>query len=226
MPLSLSRRRLGWIAAGCAVAWMFATCALEVLGMKPVKTSAEREGPYELRHATYDAFGHRGTRTDVYWVGRLGKMLVARNVGRRYYAPGDSSRMLFENCPSSSGGVGPCGAYVWDARMRRTKRVSDIHPLYLYGIRDPWSPDGRSIALVEQDGGEVVHLASGLVTDLAVLRLALPRRGIQGAQWRSDGRLVVTVVEYANTAGPFVNGTRDPYLVDPATRSVTSLDVP
>lgn len=191
--------------------------------MKPVKTSVEREGQYELHYATYDAFGHRGTRVDWYWVGSGRKVLVSKSVGRHFFANGDSSRMLFEHCPRVVGGDTPCGAYVWDARTRGTRRISDEHPIQLFAMQDPWSPDGGSIALVRQDGGEVLHLESGQATDLATLRLALPRRGVSAAEWRRDGRLLVTIVEYPNADGPFVNGTRHPYLVDPATGDVSPL---
>ena len=218
-------RRVALVLLGVAVAWGFATCTLEVLGMKPVKTIVEREGKYELRYATYDAFGHRGTRVDVYWVGNGRRAaLVGKNVGRRIFAPGDSSRLLFEHCPTTVGGKGPCGAYVWDARTRTTRRVSSVYPIIGFPSPEPWAPDARSVALVHQDGGEVIHLESGRTTDLASLRLDLPVRGIATATWRRDGRLVVTVVQYPSRDGPFVHGARHPYLVDPATGSVTSLD--
>ena len=220
MP-NLPVRRIAIALGGAALAWMFVSCTLEAFGAKPVSTRTEREGPYELRYATYDAFGHRGTRVDVYWVGDGRATLVSKRVGRRFVAPGDPSRMLFEHCAET--GEPRCGAYVWDGHARTTRRVSAVHPIVLFGMQEPWSPDRRSIALVEQDGGEVVHLESGRTTDLGSLRLALPRRGISHAEWRADGRLLVHVVEYPNADGPFVNGARHPLLVDPATGVVSSL---
>ena len=220
MP-NLSPRRIAIVLGGVAVAWMFATCTLEAFGAKPVSTSTEREGSYELRYATYDAFGHRATRVDVYWVGSGRTTLVSKRVGRRFLAPGDPSLMLFEHCAEA--GEPRCGAYVWDGHTRTTRRISAVHPITLFAMQQPWSPDRRSVALVGQDGGEVVHVESGRTTDLASLRLALPRRGISHAGWRGDGRLVVTVVEHPNADGPFVNGRQRPYLVDPVAGVVSPL---
>src|SRR5215217_3695184 len=196
---SFPTHRVALVVAGVAVLGLFATCALRGLGFLPVSTRTEREGRYELHYATYEAMGHRGTSVDFYWVGDGRKVLVSKSVGRRFFAPGDSSRMLFEHCPTTAGGDAPCGAYVWDARTRSTRRISDEYPIQLFVMKKPWSPDGRSIALVRQDGGEVLHIESGRTTELTGLRLELPYRGISRAEWAPDGRLVVTVVEFAST---------------------------
>lgn len=207
------RRRWLRIIAIAAVLWLVGSWMAEGLGMKPVATRTAHEWPYELRYDTYSGFGHRATRTTVYYKpGRERGVLVASRVGKRFPLWNDASRLLYEHCPD---GPGPtCGVHLFEGRTGRSRRVSERARILNWGIAGPWSIDGSTVALLEQFEGTVVDLESGRAVELREpLGLREPRRQItDGAMW-TRGVLYVRVAEYAE-GPPYVHAKTSTYRVD------------
>jgi hypothetical protein len=217
-PARSPRRRWTIRLLAVGACWLVGSCTLEALGMKPVSRSVEAAPPYEMRFSTYDAFGHRATRRDVYFGRGRRATLVAEHVGDYYPYGEDASRLLYERCHD---GPGPtCGAFLFEGRTGRSRRVSDRYPLRHWGLETPWSPDGRSAAFLEQFGGTVVDLETGESVELGEpLRLKGPERQLTGASWTEDGSLLVRMVEYAD-GPPYVRGRVSTYRVDPRTGGI------
>ena len=200
---------------------MLGAYVLERAGGPRLLKQRRRLGRFEVR-TTAPEFTDRSALRDIYHVrGRSGK-LVAKSVGSFVLDPGDSSRLLFEHCPDAP--AERCGVYLFEGATRRSGRISDRATIPRQVLAMPWAPDGRSIALVRREGGEVLMLQTGYSLDLAAeLHLEPPRRVISSAEWRPDGRLVMGVVEHLPTEGPFPNTRRQSYLVDPVSGGIAEL---
>jgi len=217
-PPRRTLRIAGRVVAAAAVCWVGGSCALEAFALKPVSRKTERVGQYEIRSATYDGFGHPTTHSDLYAGKGERAILVAEGVGAYFVGPGDSSRVIYEWCQPQRGPT--CGAYIFEASTLRPRQLNRSHPLQHWGLRTPWSPDGRSVAFLEQGGGTVLNLGTGAVMDVASeLRLDGSLRSIERAEWTRDGTLLVRVQSRLVSLGPNRTSTTA-YLLDPRTGDV------
>jgi hypothetical protein len=215
---SWSRRRATVSLISTVACLLVGSCVLQGFGVMPVSRSSERQGPFDLRYATYDAFGHRATSKSFYYRKGLRRPRVAERVGSYDIDPRDSTRMLYERC--TRGREPTCGIHFFDGRSGRNVLVGSHYPMLssdATGSR--WSPGGRAAILSGQFSVEVVNLATANSSDLSAV-LALREMGpqLQRAEWSPDGRqLVLHVWEHTDPSPPYVNGMTDLILVDAET---------
>jgi len=207
MPLP---RLAKWLLVCAALALVILGIGLSSLLYSP--SGRERRGNFEIAYSTIDTLGHRSTRQTVSHIQGDRRAQVAKSVGALVVAPRDPDRLVYTNCDDeikAAHATGSCVLMYYDGHTNQNRVIAaglnvSLSPLDETSrtVPDPWSPNGRFVAIA--DDAEIILLnldSAGAIRLTDALDLRPPHYPEQWqhrlgrfAGWSPDGNYLAVIV--------------------------------
>ena len=227
--------------------WLLVCAALVIvaIGLSSLLYSPsgrERRGNFEIAYSTIDTLGHRSTRKTVSHIHGARRSRVAKSAGDLVVAPRNPNRLVYTNCDDeikAAHATGSCVHMYYDGHTNQNRVIAtglnvSLSPLdgTSRTVPDPWSPNGRFVAIA--DDAELILLnldSAGAIRLTDTLDLRPPHYPEQWqhrlgrfAGWSPDGNHAAVIVRAPRGPElPALDWQEQLYRIDASTGELTEV---